>query len=61
MAIEFRKNANTLEPTIIKGQIIEQVQSYKYLGTIIDSKLKGHQHLFCLRKLCHGLETCLIK
>ena len=62
MAIDFRKNANTPEPTIIKGQTIEQVQSYKYLGTIIHSKLnfkenckvmsrKGHQHLFCLRKL----------
>ena len=48
--------------TVIKGQIIEQVQSYKYLGTIIDSTLsfkencevvsrKGHQRLFCPRKL----------
>ena len=62
MAIDFRKNANTPELITIKGQAIEQVKSYKYLGTIIDSTLnfklnceavcrKGHQRLFCLRKL----------
>ncbi len=62
MAIDFRKNAKTPESVAIKGQVIEQVHSYKYLGTIIDSALnfkenckavsrKGHQRLFCLRKL----------
>lgn len=62
MAIDFRKNAKTPEPVMIKGQLMEQVQSYKYLGTIIDCTLnfkenfkavnrKGHQRLFCLRKL----------
>ena len=62
MAIDFRKNASTPESIIIKGQAIERVQSYKYLGTIIDSTLnfkenceavckKGHQRLYCLRKL----------
>ena len=50
--------------TLIKGQTIEFVQSYKYLGTVIDEKLnfeanleavckKGHQRLYCLRKLSH--------
>lgn len=54
MAIDFRKNAKTPEPVTIKGQVIEQAQSHKYLGTIIDSALnfkenckavsrKGHQ------------------
>ncbi len=59
--------------TYIKGQTVDSVQSYKYLGTIIDSKLsfeanreavcrKGHQRLFFLRKPCkfHIDKTLLI-
>ncbi len=63
MIIDFRKNVPMHTVTYIKGQTVESVQSYKYLGTIIDSKLsfeanreavcrKGHQRLFFLRKLC---------
>ncbi len=38
--------------TYIKGQTVESVQSYKYLGTIIDSKL--------IVKLCveKGISDC---
>ncbi len=67
MIIDFRKNVPMHKVTYIKGQ------SYKYLGTIIDSKLsfeanreavcrKGHQRLFFLRKLCtfHIDKTLLI-
>ncbi len=64
MIIDFRKQAHPHEVTSIISQKIESVQSYKYLGTIIDSKLnfevnceavckKGHKRLFCLRKLAH--------
>lgn len=73
MVIDFRRNVNTHEVTTIKGQAVECVQSYKYLGTIIDSKLsfegnceavckKGHQRMFFLRKLCkfHIDKTLLI-
>ena len=60
MVIDFRRNAKT--SVMIKGQVTEQVLSYKYLGIIIDSALnfkenckalsrKGHQQLICLRKL----------
>lgn len=63
MLIDFRKKTiQTQEITSIKGQTVECVESYKYLGMVIDSKLtfgtnceqvckKGHQRLFCLRKL----------
>lgn len=62
MVIDFRRNAKRSEPVMIKGQVTEQVLSYKYLGIIIDSALnfkenckalsrKGHQQLICLRKL----------
>ena len=37
--IDFRKLAHKhFEDTLIKGQTVECVQSYKYLGTIVDSK-----------------------
>ena len=62
MLIDFRRQAHSQEALTIKGQTIEQVTSYKYLGTVIDSTLnfdlnceavckKGHQRLHCLRKL----------
>jgi len=39
MIIDFRKNVCMDKVTYIKGETEECVQSYKYLGTIIDSKL----------------------
>ena len=62
MSIDFSKQAHTHDATTIKGQLVECVDSYKYLGTIIDCKLnfqenceavckKGQQRLHCLRKL----------
>ena len=62
MFIDFRRQAHSQEAFTIKGQTIEQVTSYKYLGTVIDSTLnfdlnceavfkKGFQRLHCLRKL----------
>lgn len=61
MIIDFRMHAPTHDPTTIKGQPVDWVDSYKYLGTVNDSKLtftrnckalckKGHQRLACLRK-----------
>lgn len=62
MVIDFRTQAPNQNPTVIKGQPVEYVGSYKYLGTVIDSKLsfkqnceavckRGHQRLFYLRRL----------
>lgn len=62
MIIDFRTHAVDHVTTTIKGQVVDHVESYKYLGTIIDSKLsfelncdmvckKAHQCLSCLRKL----------
>ncbi len=56
-------NVKKKQPTTtINGHDVEIVESYKYLGTIIDDKLdfdkntdlpmrKSQQHLFCLKKL----------
>lgn len=66
MFIDFRKLTRAQEPAVIEGQTVECVGKYKYLRTIIDSKLtfganceaaykKGNQLIYCLRKLsfCH--------
>ena len=37
MVIDFRKLAHTHKDTFIKGQTVECVESYKYLGTIVES------------------------
>ena len=60
--IDFRSGVHHPNPVKIMGQNIEIVHSYKYLGTIIDDKLrwdenttnlfkKGQQRLYFLRKL----------
>ena len=61
MIIYLRKHPHIHEVLTIQSQKVEFVQSYKYLGTIIDSKWssdpnceavckRGHQRLYCLRK-----------
>ncbi len=49
MIIDFRKKVPMHKVTYIKGQTVECVQSYKYLGTIFDSKL-------CMSVLCTPLQ-----
>ena len=62
MCIDFRRSHPSPNSTVIDGQDVEIVESYKYLGTKIDNKLtfesntnkiykKSQQRLFCLRKL----------
>lgn len=62
MVLDFRKTAQTSLPTVIHGTAVEMVDSYKYLGTIIDNRLnfeqntsqickKGAQRLYFLRRL----------
>ena len=62
MIIDFRSGVHHPNPVNVMGQNIEIVHSYKYLGTIIDDKLrwdenttnlykKGQQRLYFLRKL----------
>ena len=62
MIIDFRKCKSTISAVCIDNNEIERVSEYKYLGTILDSKLswnentdkvfkKGQQRLHCLWKL----------
>ena len=60
MVIDFRKNKTPIEPIIIKGMEVEQVDVFKLLGTFIENDLKwncdmriskARQRLYFLRKL----------
>ena len=62
LIIDFRKNKPPHTPIQIKGEEVEIVSSYKYLGSTLDNKLgwaentaalvkKGHQRLHFLKKL----------
>ena len=56
------KDASLLRPVTIKGESVEKVESFKYLGTVLDKNLsfsfhvdhvckKANQRLFLIRKL----------
>ena len=47
MIIDFRKHTHAHEVTFIKGQTVECTQSYKYLGTIIDSNFEANCEAVC--------------
>ena len=62
MLFDFRRNKTFCESTIIHGEEVETVKTYKYLGTTFDDKLtwnenteiiakKGQQRVYLLRKL----------
>ena len=59
---DFRTKPSEIRPVVINGTVIEQVDSYKYLGVVIDNKLrweeqatavskKINKRMFFLRKL----------
>ena len=62
MVFDFRKKKTPLVPLTITGEVVEEVRSFKFLGTTISSDLKwdenfssaikkAHQRLFFLRQL----------
>ena len=40
LLIDFRKQPPAVSPITINGEIVERVEKYKYLGIILDNKLK---------------------
>ena len=71
MFVDYSKTPSVFAPVNIKGENVEVVQEYKYLGNIIDDKLKGdlnvsqihkkcNQRLYFLRKLKNVKVDCTI-
>ena len=56
---DFRKNQRYPKPVYIKGEAVERVDTYKYLGVVFDSKLnwkenmlkKVNSKMYCMRNL----------
>ena len=44
MIIYFRIKSTDHAPIVIKGEEVEQVSEYKYLGITFDKKLEWHPH-----------------
>ena len=68
MVIDFRRSKHQLQPVSMRGEVIEEVQTYKYLGVHLDNKLdwstntdalyrKGQSRLFFLRRL-RSFDVC---
>ena len=62
MCIDFRKNQRCPKPVYIKGEAMERVGTYKYLGVVFDRRLnwkeninyvlkKVNPRMYCMRKL----------
>ena len=39
MIVDFMTNPTVVSPVVINDHVIDCVQNYKYLGTILDNKL----------------------
>ncbi|XP_076450032.1 uncharacterized protein LOC143286377 [Babylonia areolata] len=62
MVVDFRRDPPKPRPLVIKGEVVDVVSQYKYLGAILDDKLdwteqatallkRGNQRLFFMKKL----------
>jgi hypothetical protein len=44
LVFDRRRKEEVADPVILAGEIVEQVQSFKYLGTVIDNKLSFQEN-----------------
>ena len=42
--VDFMKNQRCPKPVYIKGEAVERVETYKYLGVVFDSKLNWQEN-----------------
>ena len=59
LLIDFRKQPPAVSPITIDGEIVERVENYKYLGIILDNKLKFDSNVLNIYKKCHYRIYCL--
>ena len=53
MVFDFRKKKTPLAPLIIAGKVVEEVKSFKFLGTTISSDLKWDENCISVIKKAH--------
>ena len=53
MIVDYSKSPNEFMPVNIKGDNVEVVKEYKYLGNVIDHKLKGDLNVSQIHKKCN--------
>ena len=53
MAIDFRINKSSIEPLVIKGQAVDTVDTFKFLGSTISNDLKWESNTSCIINKCH--------
>ena len=44
LVLDRRRNQEVKSPVVICGESVEQVESFKYLGTVIDNKLSFQEN-----------------
>ena len=59
LLIDFTKQPLAVSPIAIDGEIVERVEKYKYLGIILDNKLKFDGNVLNIYKKCHYRIYCL--
>ena len=50
MCTDFRKNKKCPKPVYIKGEAVERVDTYNYLGVVFDSKLNWKENINSVMK-----------
>ena len=50
MCIDFRRNRTVNSPIVINGEPVEQVDSFKYLGVILDENFSFTKHVTAVQK-----------
>ena len=52
MVVDMKRNKSDVSACMIKGQEVERVTVYKYLGTLIDDKLTFDENSYVIYKKC---------
>lgn len=52
MIMDFRRSKDPLDPLLINGDVVEQVETFRFLGTIISSNLSWNQNTESIVKKC---------
>ena len=59
--VDFGRSDGAVQALSINGEVVERVQSYKYLGTVIDKDLNFNDNTTAVYKKCQPRLFCLQK